>query len=237
MITLHKFVPVPAWDLPDISPFCMKVETYLRMTEREYVTVVGDARKAPKGKLPFIDDDGTLVADSSSIVTYLESKGSALDAGLDAKQRAIATAVRSMLEEHLYWVACYFRWQDGAGWAVYKPAVLPLAAELGVPRLLAPVMLPMIRRQMVAAIRAQGTGRHTADEVAAIGARILDAASELIGEGTFFLGERPSTVDATAYAFLAALLRAPIEGPLLEHARGKTNLVSYVDRMKARYWA
>jgi hypothetical protein len=29
MITLHKFGP--AWGTPDISPFCIKVETYLRM--------------------------------------------------------------------------------------------------------------------------------------------------------------------------------------------------------------
>jgi glutathione S-transferase len=237
MITLHKFVPIPAWDLPDISPFCIKVETYLRMTGRAYVSVVGDSRKAPKGKLPLIDDDGTRVADSSAILSYLESKDGALDIGLDAKQRALATAVRSMLEEHLYWIICYFRWKEDAGWRIYRPAFIPLAASLGVPRPLAPLMLPAIRRGMVRALRAQGTGRHTAEEAAQIGARILDAAADLMGDGPFFLGERPSTLDATAYAFLAALLRVPIEGSLLEHARGKANLVSYVDRMKARYWA
>ncbi len=29
MITLHQFARV--WDIPNLSPFCSKVETYLRM--------------------------------------------------------------------------------------------------------------------------------------------------------------------------------------------------------------
>lgn len=237
MITLYKFVPIPQWNLPDMSPFCLKVETYLRMSNHEYGTAVGDTRKAPKGKLPFIEVDGQRIADSGAILAHLETKGGALDVGFDAKQRATATAVRAMLEEHLYWIAVYFRWKEDAGWKLYKPMLLPLAPALGVPSFVTPVMLSIARRQVLAALHAQGTGRHTSEEVAATGARILDAVSDLMSpEGPFFFGARPSTLDATVYAFLASVLFTPIEGPFLDHARKKANLVSYVDRMRARYW-
>jgi hypothetical protein len=58
MIKLHQFAP--AFGLPNASPFCMKVETYLRMAGLPYERVnSGDVLRAPKGKLPVIDDDGT----------------------------------------------------------------------------------------------------------------------------------------------------------------------------------
>ena len=34
MITLHQ--PPRAWGMPNVSPFCVKLETYLRMTGVEY---------------------------------------------------------------------------------------------------------------------------------------------------------------------------------------------------------
>ena len=79
MITLYQFPPV--WGLPNASPFCMKVETYLRMTGLPYQFARGaDIRKAPKGKFPVIEDNGKIIPDSSFIVEYLKaSYGDPLD--------------------------------------------------------------------------------------------------------------------------------------------------------------
>ncbi len=72
MITLYQFPP--CWDLPNASPFCMKVENYLRMSNLPYRTVsVLNPAKGPKGKLPFITDNGQTVADSSFILDYLKA--------------------------------------------------------------------------------------------------------------------------------------------------------------------
>ncbi len=49
MITLYKYIP--AWGRPDIIPFCLKTETYLRIAGWQYQGKVGDSRKAPKQKL------------------------------------------------------------------------------------------------------------------------------------------------------------------------------------------
>ena len=61
MITLYTFGP--AFGLPDPSPFVMKVETLLKMAKLPYRTDQSGFTKAPKGKLPYIDDDGVIVAD------------------------------------------------------------------------------------------------------------------------------------------------------------------------------
>ena len=62
-VKLYQFPP--AWGLPNPSPFCMKLEVFLRLAEIPYEVVTWpDPRKAPKGKLPFIEHEGTRIADS-----------------------------------------------------------------------------------------------------------------------------------------------------------------------------
>ena len=63
MITLCGFGP--AMGLPEISPFVTKAHILLRMAGLRYETETsfGAFRKAPKGKLPYIEDDGAVVAD------------------------------------------------------------------------------------------------------------------------------------------------------------------------------
>ena len=80
MIKLYQFRP--AFGLPNASPFCMKVENYLRMAGLAYECPRGaDMRKAPKGKMPYIEDEGSLIADSSFIIDHLKRKyGDPLDA-------------------------------------------------------------------------------------------------------------------------------------------------------------
>ena len=75
MIKLYKFGPIG--DICDPSPFCVKVEAYLRMTNQPYETVSGAQylRKAPKRKLPYIEDNGKIIADSSFILNYLKNFG------------------------------------------------------------------------------------------------------------------------------------------------------------------
>ena len=61
MITLYGFGP--AFGLPDPSPFVIKVEVLLKMAGLEFRTDANGFRKAPKRKLPYIDDGGTIVAE------------------------------------------------------------------------------------------------------------------------------------------------------------------------------
>ena len=78
--------------VPNLSPFCCKLETWLRIAGIPYEVVdTTDPRKGPKGKVPFIEDAGIRMGDSSLIVEHLtKTRGIDPDARLDPSQRGIA---------------------------------------------------------------------------------------------------------------------------------------------------
>jgi Glutathione S-transferase N-terminal domain len=72
MITLYTFGPY--FGLPDTSPFVIKAMLLLKFAGLEYGEDRGGYGKAPKGKLPYLDDDGLIVADSTFIRFHIEKK-------------------------------------------------------------------------------------------------------------------------------------------------------------------
>ena len=95
MITLYGIGP--GFGLPEISPYVTKTEVQLKMAGLDYRKVKGRAELSPKGQLPFIEDDGELVADSTFIRAHIEARyGVDLDAGLSRVERA-ETALRAAL--------------------------------------------------------------------------------------------------------------------------------------------
>jgi glutathione S-transferase len=236
MITVYKFAS--AWGQPDLSPFVLKLETYLRMAGIDYQGKPGNPRESPKGKLPYLDHDGKRIGDSSFIIEHLKSSfGDKLDAKVAAVERARATAYQAMLEEQLYFVILYERWQMPAGWETYTPILREYLGAAGVPGLLRGAVLGGVRKQVLRSLHAQGTGRHAPAEVEAIGKRIVDSVAEAMGDGSFFMGGEPRSIDATVYAFLSGLLDTPFPSEVKKHAATRSTLRAYVDRMRAKYWA
>lgn len=233
MLKLIQFKPI--FGLPNPSPFCFKVENYLRMAEIPFEAKVGDPRKAPKKKLPYIvEDDGRVIADSEHIVRHLEKKhGDKLDGTMTKAERAQAQMVRRAIEEGLYFNVVYMRWGDDAGFAVAESDILRPA----IPALLRPIVIPAIRRSIKGQLFGQGTGRHAQEDIYRAGSDDLDALSTLLGDKTFFFGETPRTIDATLYAFLGIILGSPPDNPLKQSLRDKKNLVAYCERMKTKYYA
>ncbi|WP_437326461.1 glutathione S-transferase family protein [Sorangium sp. So ce381] len=231
MITLYQ-APA-AWGVPNISPFCLKLETWLRMVGLPYEVRSADPRRAPKGKIPYVDIDGCTMGDSQLIIEHLERvHGDKLDAHLTAEARARGHVIRRMLEEAFYWMVVFVRWSEPEGWAAYRPIFLPL-----MPPVIGGVVVELLRKRMTGMLRAQGTGRHRREEIYAQGKADLDAIATLLGDQPFMLGTEPNSVDATVYALLASVLRFPVDSPLKRHAEAQPNLVTYCERMRQRYYA
>jgi len=230
MITLYSFGP--GFGLPDPSPFVTKAEVLLKMAELPYRMDTSGFRKAPKGKLPYIDDDGEIVADSTFIRWHLEKKYNVdFDRGLSTEQCAVAWAFEKMLEDHLYWALVRERWIDDANF-VKGPATFFRA----MPAPLRLVLLPMIRRKLQRTLRGQGFGRHSRDEIIMLGARWIDATAAFLGAKRFMMGPEPSGLDATAFAFVAGALWGVFDTPLRTAAERHENLKRYVGRMTARFY-
>ena len=231
MIKLYQFARV--WGIPNLSHFCTKVETYLRMTELLYEVIETIPPKAPKGKLPYIEDGDNKIADSHFIIDYLKKTyGDPLDGDLTPEDAAVATAMQRLMEEHLFWVTMYTRWNTTPeNWRQTSKAIFcvfpPFLRDI-----VALTYRHLIRRQ----IHGHGLGRHRPDEIYALGEADLDAVSAFLGSKAYFLGDKPSSLDATAFGFLINTIGCPIESPVKAYALTKDNLSAYCDRMKAQFF-
>jgi glutathione S-transferase len=142
MITLFSFGPY--FGLPDGSPFVIKAMLLLKFAGVEYTEDRGGFGKAPKGKLPYINDDGLIVADSTFIRFHIEKKyGFDFDAGLAPEQGAVAWAIEKMCEEHLYFALLATRWLDDANFAKG-----PAQFFKAVPMPLRPIVQSLVRRKV-----------------------------------------------------------------------------------------
>ena len=143
----------------------------------------------------------------------------------------MATAFQRLFEENLYWAVVHTRWIDAAGWAKTREAffgAMPAALRWFVPAL--------ARRGLRAELRGHGMGRHSTTQIHAIGCRDVTAIADFLADKPFMLGEQPSSLDATAHAFLANLLWAPVDSPIQRHAQARPTLQAYCQRMRARYF-
>ncbi len=230
MITLYAFGP--AFGLPDPSPFVMKAEVLLKMAGLVYRTDTKGLRRAPKGKLPYIEDDGERIADSTFIRWHIEKKyGIDFDRGLSREEQATAWAFEKLAEDHLYWAIVEARWSDDANFAKG-----PQIFFRRIPAPLRPVVIATIRRRVRNALRAHGIGRHSQAEIGALAASSMDAFAEFLGAKPFFFGREPTGIDATAFAFIAAALCPIFTAATRTAAERHDNLRAYVGRMTARYY-
>ena len=230
MITLYTFGPY--FGLPDPSPFVMKAEMLLKLSRLEYQTNTKGFNKAPKGKLPYLDDNGTIVADSTLIRLYLEQKYSInFDGTLPARERAVAWAVDKMLEDHLYWALVYWRWLIDANFERGPKNFFKRA-----PAIIRPIVARMVRRSVRARLHGHGLGRHSETEMTAMASRAYDSLSQILGDNRYLMGNEPCGADATAFAFIAGSLAKIFESPLQAKAASLPNLVAYNERMMAEFY-
>jgi glutathione S-transferase len=231
VIKLHKFKP--HWGLPDPSPFCVKVETYLRMVGLPFERVEhATPFKGPKKKLPYIEDGNRVIPDSGFVLDYLKATyGDALDARLSDQERAVGHALRRMLDEGLYWAVVYSRWMEDHNWTVIKPlffGALPPVVRDFVPA--------WARRRVRNTLWLQGTGRHSREEIYALGNADLAAVATQLGTKPYLFGSTPTSFDAAAYGFVANIITPPIESALKKHALSLPNLADYCARIRERYY-
>ncbi len=230
MITLFTYGRM--FGLPDPSPFVMKAEMLLKIAGVPYQADTSGFRRAPKGKLPYIDDDGTVVADSTLIRLHLEKKhGVDFDAGLSERERGVAWAVEKLLEDHLYWVMVKSRWLVPANFDRGPRNFFKRA-----PAFLRPLIVRTVLGKVRQTLHLHGLGRHSETELADMAARGIAAVSQVLGERRYLMGDRVCGADATAFAFIAGLLAPLFDSPQRAYGESLPNLVAYRDRMMAEFY-
>ena len=226
MLELHQFQS--NFGLPNPSPFCMKVEAYLRLAGIEYQTqLVTDPGKGPNGKAPWIVDDGKTLPDSRLIIEHLNRKhGYPLKGNLSDEQLAHHHTLGRMLEESTYWVIVYERW------IVPENALTIRDAFFGsLPGPMRKLIFMVAQRGVKRALFGQGTGRLSRDEINHIGMKDIDALALILGDQAYFGGEKAAEIDAITMSYVAACIKSPVSSKVCDHLKTKANLVAYYERM------
>ena len=106
MITLYSYPEL--FGVADNNGYGLKVFAFLRLAGVPFTHQhIFDASAAPRGQLPYIDDDGEAIGDSDAIIAHLTRKYRlTIDDGLTAAQRDTDVMVARLLDD-LYWVMSY----------------------------------------------------------------------------------------------------------------------------------
>ena len=226
MLELHQFPP--HWGLPNPSPPCMKVETYLRLSGIEYKAIpVANPGKGPYGKAPWIIDAEKTIPDSRFIIEYLNRKhGYPLRGTLDDEELATHHTIGRMLDESTYWIMVSERWIPRDNAVTTRDTLLG-----AIPNPLRKLVFAVARRGVKSALHGQGTGRLSREEVVTLGKHDIDVLVKLLGNNPYFGGQKPAEIDATTFSYIASFIKAPIDSKVSDYMRAQDNLVTYHDRM------
>ncbi|MCP9262623.1 hypothetical protein DINM_005986 [Dirofilaria immitis] len=100
--------------IPNISPFCLKLETWLRMADIQYENICSWSTRSLEGTVPFLEYNGKEYPDSALAIrdmTVIFSKES-MESHLNDEQKATARAFEAMAENSLAIANGYFRFTE-----------------------------------------------------------------------------------------------------------------------------
>lgn len=226
MITLYSYPGL--FGVADNNGYGLKVYAFLQLAGLPFVHEhVFDASAAPRGQLPYIEDDGEAVGDSDTVIVHLIGKyGLTIDAGLSQAERDADLLIGRMLDD-LYWVMSYSRWQDEAFWPAFRDALL------GEHPALTRAALVTARAYNFKRYFFQGIGRFEPDAAYARGLSDLAVLAHLVPADGWLHGRAPGSVDAAIYGFLANIWFYPIETPLRRRLASRPNLVRHCEALHA----
>lgn len=229
----------PAWGCPSLDAASCKVQAYMLFCGLKpgvdfAIEPCANPHVGIGGELPVLQVSASTssasptLAEPHEIFTTLSSFGHDPDARLTTAQRAESLAFSALIEERLGVALLYSWWEEEANYeSVVRPA---LAATLPVPlcfyvpwSMRKRARSQLARRRCNAAAVAYGHGEAALDALA----------TRLDGEGgPFFHGSSPTSVDASAFAYLTAVLRCPLpDDRLRRKLRQHPALVAYCERI------
>jgi glutathione S-transferase len=231
VIRLHQF---------EVSPFCDKVRRILHVKRQPYEVVEVPVtrtfqhmrRLSRIGKLPCLEIDGTVVADSTDIARVLEERfpePPLLPA--DPRDRALCHVLEDWADESLYFYEMALRF------------TIPENARRFVPELLKhdpgwvrPLLGPLVPRMMTRLTRTQGVGRKPRAMLARDVERHVEALDALLsGSATadardWLVGDALSLADLAVFAQLTCIRATEPGGKIVEARPAVAVWMERVDR-------
>jgi len=240
VVYLYQFNRTPV--CPSTSPFCLKLESWLKLNNIKYENVDHKMKlRSKRGLLPFVELNGEEINDSNHIIEVLSKKfDKPMPLELAGDQKNIAHAMATMVENHLHWIIT--QWQSRDMENMLKGYKMDLSALLGskLPAgLLNFYFKHAVLRKMAKRVKAQGLGASTNEEMDQMGKDDLKVLSDMLGEKQFLFGDEPSLLDIKVFSHLSPVVfvEKDYNCVLRDYLESDCkNLVGLVYRMKDRCW-
>ncbi|GBP58137.1 Metaxin-1 [Eumeta japonica] len=212
------------WGLASIDLECLRVLTYMK-----FIGVPVKVRESnnpfftPKGTLPVMRDGRTILSNFEEVIEHLKAL------------TAEASAFNQFLRDKLYPAYIFALWVDERN---YSEMTRPTYAKaLPIPfNFYYPSRYHKSAKEMIDALFGEHTDLIEVEKTIYSEAdKCLQALSDRLGESEYFFGNRPSSFDATVFAYLAPLFKAPFPNATLTNSvKSITNLSRFVARINQK---
>lgn len=235
-VYLYQFSRCPS--IASASPYCLKVETFLRMAGLTYENVDHKLKyKSKQGLLPFIELNGQEINDSEIIIKELSERFEKnLDEGLTAEQKLTSHAFTSMLDNKTSWVVRWWRYNNPQQFIDSAKLDLKQVVNSVLPKSVITLLFKMGFRSHIKFAVGHGLGKHESKQINDFGKEDLKSLSQLLGEKKFFFGNEPHLLDCVAFAHVSQFVYLPFDD-FEEWLKNETpNLIAHCERIKEKYW-
>lgn len=218
------------------SPFCLKVHRALKAAGLPYTSRHGEHPGVHRGvnatgQVPVLLLDGEAVADSTEILRRLARLTPTPDwAAHPPALLAEATLWEELGDTVLNGFLVAARWADPRNWPLVRAAYFAR-----MPRLLAAVLPGLLRRRVIAGLRARDVWRAGPEACWRRFTDLLDCLELRAPAAGFWLGERLSAADLGLFAQLHSL-RAPLTPWQSAQIEARPRLCAWLDRVDAATW-
>lgn len=219
--------------LPSASPFCLKLESWLRLAGLPYTLMEAhELQGSSKRALPrVISESGRTMEGLRRVMLHIRAEARTdPDAWLTTDERVFAQAVGHLYADWLVPAMVWLGWVQEESWpglrAVYlsqEGQTLPAAAD-------------PLRDHLSLRIGELALREDEREKVEELVLREIESLADFLGSKPFFFGDQPSSVDCTLFALLVISASAPETSPVAQFAQGSYRIGDYVRRMISRLY-
>ncbi|KAK1174266.1 metaxin-3-like isoform X1 [Acipenser oxyrinchus oxyrinchus] len=228
------------WGLPSIHTESLIVMAYAKFSGAELkIQTIDWTWKTLTGTVPALNLEDAVVTKPVHIVNYLRKQKYNVDYDLTAKQGADTLAYIALLEEKLHPALLHTFWVDAEN---YSNVTRPWFAS----RTPFPLNFYLPCRQASAALNRilLTKGEPPLHSITEVEAKIYSDAKECLnllshrlGTSQYFFGNKPTSLDAFVFGFLAPLHKAHLpSGQLQQHLKQLPSLANFCDNIISTYF-
>jgi len=235
MVYLCQFPCSP--EMRSISPFALKLETWLRLTGIKYTNVYTTTFSKSTKTIPYIELNGEEIADSSLIIDQFKEMFEVNpDKNLSPEEHALSHTIQRMAECNTIKYAFY--WRYGKMMPFFYDSAISKWEQSRKLSFGFKIVHPLVSR-----VRAyfSGVSRLSSSDQLAQCKKDFAALSSFLGNKEYFLGtEEPTTVDCVVFGIIVQFFLMPSASscPALENSINHSykNLRAFVRRVQKKLW-